>query len=229
MTLNGPVGVYFLPAYLVGSIPTGTIAARLQGKGSLFAPGERSPLKAGEVFEILGIPVGLLVTFLDFLKGLIVVWPLHDWLINTHDQDHWWVVSVGAFLVVFGHCNSAWLGFKGGRGLSTTFGVMMYLLPVPAVLAFLLWGCLAFWGLSTRPGALSAAGAMPLLSLPYVWWFRADKFELLMLVALLSLLTLWEYRAALLGYLGLPKKPSLPPSDSATASEQRPDHPDTSS
>ncbi len=215
MTITGPVGLYFLLAYLLGSIPTGTIAARLQGKGSLFAPGERSPLKSGEVFEILGLGVGLVVTFLDFLKGLVTVWPLHDWLISTHDQDHWWVISVGAFLVVFGHCNSAWLGFKGGRGLSTTFGVMSYLLPVPAVLAFLLWGCLAFWGLSTRPGALSAAGAMPLLSIPYVWWFRADKFELLILVAFLSILTMWEYRTALLAYLGVKGKAAPPPPEAA--------------
>ncbi len=214
---TGSVVTFFVLAYLVGSIPTGTIAARLAGKGSLLVPGERSTLRAREVFEVLGMGLGITVTIIDILKGVAVVWPLRAWLVGPLPTDPglvgplaappWWAVCGGALLVVIGHCNSALLGFRGGRGLATTFGVMLVLLPVPAILAFVLWGGLSFWGLSTRPGALLAAGAMPLLSIPYIWWFHADQLEYLFLVAFLSVWTIWEYRAAMISYF----YPSTPP------------------
>lgn len=211
--------LYFLVSYLVGSIPTGYLAARLRGGESIFAPGEWGPRSAGEVFQILGRPVGILVTFLDILKGIIVVGPLSKVFFGDAPFLAWWLISTAGLLVVMGHCHSIWLGLRGGRGLATSFGVVVYLLPVPALGAALLWGSLSFWGLSTRPGAISAAGVLPLLTIPWVWW-NPERINFVYPVVFLSLWSMFEYRKSLKGYLGWKDSPSESQPEQPSESEK---------
>ncbi|MBF0409492.1 MAG: glycerol-3-phosphate acyltransferase [Candidatus Riflebacteria bacterium] len=194
---------YYLAAYLVGSIPTGYLASKSMKKEEFFKPGERSTRRAGDVFKLLGMKVGLFVTFLDVLKGWFSVSYLINLFIGPEGHDIWWIVSLGGLCVVIGHCHSIWLGLRGGRGLSVSGGVLLALLPVPTILATLVWAALAFWGLSTRPGALSAAGAMPLFSIAWIWYFQSDKLFYLYVVAFLSLWAMFSYRASLKSYLGM--------------------------
>lgn len=213
--------LYFLTAYLLGSIPTGYLASRVMGKPDIFAPGEWGPRPAGEVFQILGTPVGLLVTALDILKGVLVVGPLLNYFNGALPlwQIPWWVISIAGLLVVMGHCHSIWLGFRGGRGLATSFGVVLVLVPVPALGAFVFWACTSFWGLSTRPGALSSAGVLPLLTIPWVWW-NHEKMDLVYPVAFLSLWSMFEYRQSLRNFLGMKEDPKEPEASVPPAPEE---------
>lgn len=193
--------LYFLTAYMVGALPAGYVAARIKCGVDIFKPGEKQTVRIGDVFKILGIPLGLLVTLFDFLKGVLVAGPLVTSFLGEYSCDWRWV-SIGSVLVVIGHVNSAFLGFRGGRGLATIFGVMFVLLPVPAAISCLLWAVLSFWGLSTQPGALSTACAMPLISALWVYFISIERAHYLYVAVFLSLLTLWEHRKRLIGYLG---------------------------
>jgi glycerol-3-phosphate acyltransferase PlsY len=196
-------------SYFVGCIPTGTIFSKIKGKSSLLEPGTRSTKMPGEIFKILGIPTGIIVSLLDTLKGFLVVTFLLKYLLGPSALDSWWTVSLGAMLVVIGHCNSALLGFRGGRGLAPIFGVSLAILPVPAILSCLLGLSLAFWGLSSKPGALSAAGAMPLFSILWVSTLSPNtNINYLYVVAFLSLWTMWEQRDELKNYMGIKTNPA---------------------
>ncbi|EKD84506.1 MAG: hypothetical protein ACD_39C00004G0002 [uncultured bacterium] len=202
---------YFVACFLIGSLPFGEAIARLRTGKSLLRPGTRDTIPPGEVFEILGIPTGILVCILDSLKGVIAVYPVALKLIGHDAYAQWWVVGLGGILTVIGHCNSPFLGFKGGRGLAPTFGVMVTLLYVPALLSLALGLFLAFWGLSSKPGALSAAGAMPLLSIAWVLLIRPQDINYLYIVAFMSTWTMWEHRSELKNYLGIKSQnPSFP-------------------
>lgn len=194
--------IYLIIAYIIGSIPVGTIFAFLCNKQSLFPPNSWSPYKSGEIFKILGFKLALLVTLIDFIKGFITVAIIPNYVLQNIKPDYR-IIGLAGILVVVGHCYSIWLGFRGGRGLATIFGVLFYILPIPAVIIFVLWGILAFWGLSARAGALSAAGAMPIVSLIYIWFFASEKLDLSVIVAIFSVITLWEYRNALYAYMGI--------------------------
>ena len=198
---------YFLACFLIGSLPFGEILARLKTGKSLLQPGSRDTRPPGEVFEILGLPLGILVCVLDCFKGFIAVYPVTVALIGADAYSQWWIVGLGGILTVIGHCNSPLLGFKGGRGLAPTFGVMVTLLPVPAFLSLLLGLFLAFWGLSSKPGALSAAGAMPLLSIAWVFLVKPQDLDYLYIVAFMSSWTMWEHRSELKNYLGIKRPP----------------------
>ncbi len=195
--------LYFFVSYVIGSLPTGYLAALSMGRGSIFNPGERTPKNTGDIFALLGIKMGLFVTFLDLLKGLIVAGPLDTWIIGPHIEHDWTIVSTGGLLAVIGHCNSPWLGFRGGRGVAPSFGVLFMILPGPALISAIIWGCLSFWGLSTSPGAVSAAAAMPVISVPWVMFYQNEKLYYLFPVAFLSLWTLFEHRKNLKAYLGI--------------------------
>ncbi len=203
---------YFLAVYLIGSIPIGDICARLFKHDTVFKPGEWTTKHSGDVFGLLGMKLGIVITILDILKGWLAISPLLQYLAHPSPDSQTWVMCTGGVLVVIGHCHSLFLGFKGGKGLAPTAGVLFTILPVPAFISFLIWAALSFWGLSVRPGAVSAAGAMPLVSIPYIYYIAPEQLMYLYVVAALSICTMWEYRASLLSYMGLgPSSPPPPP------------------
>ncbi len=214
---------YLIACFIIGSLPIGEVLARLKTGKSLILPGSRTTRPPGEMFDTLGITTGIVVCLLDGLKGFVAVYPLALYFLGNDPYSQWWAISLGGFLTVFGHCNSVFLGFRGGRGLSPTFGVMMTLLPLPAIIASLLGLWLAFWGLSSKPGALSAAGAMPLLSIGWVTFIKPADIDYLYVVATMSIWTMWEHRDELLSYMGIKPKNIVPapaPKNSSQASAE---------
>jgi glycerol-3-phosphate acyltransferase PlsY len=194
---------YLLASFLIGALPFGELASRLKTGKSLIKEGTRTTLPPSEVFSLLGIPTGLIICLLDFTKGFLCSYPLAVFFLSPEPYHHWGWISLASLLCVIGHCNSPFLGFKGGRGLAPTSGIMATLLPIPAVLSLLLGFFLAFWGLSSKPGALSAAGAMPLLSIIWVLKIKPQDLFYLYIVAFMALWTFWEHRDELKSYMGI--------------------------
>lgn len=206
------LAIYLLTCFLVGSLPFGEIVSRIKAGKTLIKPGTRTTVSPSEMFDSLGIPLGVLICLADLFKGFLAAYPLAMALLGGDPYSHWGWISLGGSLTVLGHCNSPFLGFKGGRGLAPTFGVMATLLPVPAIIAFIIGSSLAFWGLSSKPGALSAAGAMPLFSILWVLFIKPQDLFYLYIVAFMSLWIFWEYREELKSYMGIKSRVALPPS-----------------
>jgi len=93
--------------------------------------------------------------------------------------------------------------------------VLFTILPVPAFISLLFWAAISFWGLSVRPGAVSAAGVMPIASILYIYFIAPEKLDFLYVVGTLSIFTMWEYRVNLLSYMGLGPKTPLPAANPA--------------
>jgi glycerol-3-phosphate acyltransferase PlsY len=64
---------------------------------------------------------------------------------------------------ILGHVFTPWLRFKGGRGVATSLGVFLGIIPVPTALAFLLWVILLFVSKRVSVGSIGAALAYPFL------------------------------------------------------------------
>ena len=125
--------IYLAACFLIGSIPFGELISRLKTGQSLLLHGTRTTVAPAKLFELLGIPLGIIICLLDFFKGFITSYPLAVWLFGPQPYQYWGWITFGGIFTVIGHCNSPFLGFKGGRGLAPTFGVMATLLPFPAV------------------------------------------------------------------------------------------------
>ena len=126
-------------SYLVGSIPTAYLFARIF-KGIDIRKHGSGNVGATNAIRVLGKTIGICVLIIDVLKGFVVVLFLAD----RFSGYEWFKIAVG-FASVCGHNWPVFLRFKGGKGVATSLGVLLGLalsLPVirPALgLSFLIW------------------------------------------------------------------------------------------
>lgn len=124
----------FIIGYLSGSIPTAYLLLKkvkgidITNEGS----GNVGAMNSFEVSKSKGI--GLLVFFIDFLKGIVPVL-IVLFLFNFNFS----FAAITLIFSIFSHCFNPWIAFKGGRGLATAAGGILILFPV------LLVAWIAFW------------------------------------------------------------------------------------
>ncbi|MEO6787512.1 MAG: glycerol-3-phosphate 1-O-acyltransferase PlsY [Chthoniobacteraceae bacterium] len=124
-------------SYFLGSIPFGLLASKC--KGVDIRKHGSGNIGATNVWRVCGWRYGLPVFVLDVLKGVAAVW-LSRWLAVHFAGDPAWAGIVAAMSCIIGHSFSVWLGFKGGKGVATSLGVFLALMPLPSLIALLLWG-----------------------------------------------------------------------------------------
>lgn len=117
--------------YLVGSIPTAVIVARTAGSPDPRTVGTGNA-GATNVALTQGLGAGALVFVVDFGKGVLAV------LAGTAAGGPW--IAVGAAIgAVLGQVLPLFSGFRGGKGLATTFGSYSALNPAFTAAGVLLW------------------------------------------------------------------------------------------
>lgn len=118
--------------YLLGSIPTGMIVARVYRNVDLTAYGS-GRTGATNVLRTLGRGAASIAFGGDFLKGALAV-ALIKFVIAPENA---WIEMIAAVAAVVGHTYSVFIGFKGGRGVVTGFGASVVAAPV-IVIAFVI-------------------------------------------------------------------------------------------
>ncbi len=127
-----------LGAYLIGSFPSGYIVGRINGV-DLRKAGSGN-IGATNALRVLGKKWGYIVFAADIFKGWLSV-ALAYALVQRFAPDHVAIAGVlaGVF-VVLGHNFPVWLGFKGGKGIATSAGIMIALFPIWVFLcALVVW------------------------------------------------------------------------------------------
>ena len=125
-----------IAAYLLGSIPFGFLAAKC--KGLDIRKHGSGNIGATNVWRVCGWRWGLPVFALDVLKGFAAVW-LAGWIAFWLHVGGEWTVIPAALACVFGHSFPPWLGFAGGKGVATSLGVFLGLMPLPSLIALVIW------------------------------------------------------------------------------------------
>ena len=119
-------------SYLLGSIPFGFIAGRICGidirtKGS-------GNIGATNVLRVLGKKWGYAVFLLDFVKGLLPVLLALAWGRSIGVNPTSAPGALAALCALLGHSFPVWLGFKGGKGIASSAGVIIGLFGIGAFL-----------------------------------------------------------------------------------------------
>ncbi|MEK7415799.1 MAG: glycerol-3-phosphate 1-O-acyltransferase PlsY [Planctomycetota bacterium] len=178
-------------AYLLGSVSFAWIAGRLKGI-DLRAHGSGN-LGATNAGRVLGWHWFVVVFTLDIAKGFAPVY------IACRSEDHWLPIFVAA-AAVLGHVFTCLHGFKGGKAVATSLGVLIGIAPQTAGLIFVIWfsvwliGWLAFrLGKSGAVGPASMIAA--LIVVPIYLWLGTSNAPTLGFLSLLSALVLWRHRS----------------------------------
>lgn len=135
---------FYLATYLLGGIPFGLILAKFfagvnikeSGSGSIGATNVLRVVK--ETNPSLAKKLGAATLALDALKGIIVLLAVKYGF--EANESVLWMVAV---LAVIGHCFSPYLWFEGGKGVATGMGVMAVMLPIPTIIALVVWAMAA--------------------------------------------------------------------------------------
>ena len=143
--------LWMVAAYLVGSIPSAYLIPRLATGIDMRQHGSGN-LGATNVYRVLGWKFAIPVTLFDIAKGAAPVIAARTVL-----PQHWMPLTVG-LAGILGHVFSIFLGFRGGKGVATSAGVLLGLVPKAVGASALVWGIvLAIWGYMSLASMIGTA------------------------------------------------------------------------
>ncbi|MCL5967000.1 MAG: glycerol-3-phosphate 1-O-acyltransferase PlsY [Deltaproteobacteria bacterium] len=146
-------------AYFLGSVPFGILVARLFDRTINLREIGSGNIGATNVARAAGKGAGILTLLLDAGKGIFVMTLAQMLALGRVDL---WLALAGA-AVFLGHVFSIYLHFKGGKGVATALGVVLFLSPVTAFILAVLFGIVVYLTRYVSLGSLCAAAALPVL------------------------------------------------------------------
>ncbi|PLY09587.1 MAG: acyl-phosphate--glycerol-3-phosphate O-acyltransferase [Arcobacter sp.] len=132
--------IFYIFAYLIGSIPFGLLLAKTFAGVNIKEHGSKS-IGATNVLRVvkqtnpsLAKKLGLATVILDAVKGTIILLIAMAYGVS---ESTLWAIAV---LAIIGHCYSIYLGLEGGKGVATGLGVFLVLIPIPTLIGAVVWG-----------------------------------------------------------------------------------------
>lgn len=152
--------VFLLLAYIVGSFPSGLVIGKLFFKVDLRDYGSHN-IGATNAYRVLGAGPGAVILVLDICKGVLGVF-LGSLSAVYFPEYSIYIMIAGGLLAIAGHTCSIFLKFKGGKGVATGLGVIMYLAPWETLIVFLVWAVIVGITRFVSLGSIVAAILVPI-------------------------------------------------------------------
>jgi len=189
-----PIGIFIaLFGYLLGSIPTGLILAKLFAKVDPRKIGSKN-IGATNIFRSTGATLGILTLVGDVLKGTIPtvlamnLVPVDEWGLSCHV----WIALAG-LTPFLGHVFSIFLGFKGGKGVATALGFYLPISTVPVLIE-----CLIFVGIVWKWRYISLGSVICSITIPIlIAFFRDDSQAYFIASVIIAALILYRHQSNL--------------------------------
>jgi glycerol-3-phosphate acyltransferase PlsY len=208
-----------LLAFLCGSIPFGLLIAK--AKGIDIRQHGSGNIGATNVLRVIGKKYGITCLLLDAVKGFLPVAlalnlvqitgrpaqiPLDlpaAWVLQV-DQAHALTAQlvhiVTGLCAILGHNYSPWVGFKGGKGIATSAGVLLALMPVGVLLLIVVWALLFVTTRYVSVASIGAAATLPLVTVLGSWLHGRIKDgtwnkPLFVFSIVVAALAIWKHRA----------------------------------
>ena len=186
-----------LAGYLLGSIPTGYLVARAKGM-DIRTVGSGN-IGATNAFRVLGKPAGVFVLLTDALKGWLAVWVVAVWILNTllpsdsSDAMRTFAAIIAGLFAVFGHNYPCWLNFKGGKGIATSAGVLVALVPWALIIILSVWIILVLTTRYVSIGSIAAAAVLPFAT----WFTTRHDVALTIVTGALGAMAIYKHKGNL--------------------------------
>jgi len=187
--------LYFILAaaggYLLGSIPFGLVLVRAAGLGDIREVGSGN-IGATNVLRTGRKDLALATLLLDAGKAGIALL-LARWiagLVGLAEETQLQMGLIAGAAAFIGHCFPVWLGFKGGKGVATFFGVLFAGIWPIGFIAAITWLAIATIFRYSSLAALAAAAVAPLAALVAQFSWSEIAFTVL-----LTALIFWRHAA----------------------------------
>jgi glycerol-3-phosphate acyltransferase PlsY len=206
--------VMAIAGYLLGSIPTGFLVA--QSRGIDIRTVGSGNIGATNVSRALGKAAGIAVFFADALKGwtAVVLLPLMLFLIFGLSPDRTTCevyAIIGGVSALLGHNYTCWLQFKGGKGVATSAGVLVALVPWALLIILIAWILIFAF---TRYVSLASIAAAAML--PFATLLTGESVIKVLVTAAMAILAIYRHRENIQRLIG-GREPRFTPKPKETA------------
>ncbi len=167
------VALIVLASYLLGAIPSGLLISKSQGI-DIREHGSKN-IGATNVWRTMGRKWGILAFLCDTLKGWLAVtigmglaarWGYHVPVARGHFELHHlendFAGIAAALGCILGHNFPIWLRFKGGKGVATSLGVVIGMMPLVSIIIFAVWGVVLKLSRYVSLASIVAATSLPI-------------------------------------------------------------------
>jgi acyl phosphate:glycerol-3-phosphate acyltransferase len=181
--------------YLLGSCPNGYLVSRARGV-DIREQGSGN-IGATNVLRVLGRKWGYLVFALDALKGFLAVRLAFAvaFALTPHTAQREIIGIAGGLGCILGHTFPVWLGFRGGKGVATSAGVLLGLMPIAVVSVFAVWLVLFQVTRYVSVASIGAAAALPVFVIIYLRLKMLAGASLLPFSILIAGVVIWRHRS----------------------------------
>jgi glycerol-3-phosphate acyltransferase PlsY len=203
-------------AFLIGSIPFGLLIAK--AKGINIREHGSGNIGATNVLRVVGKKYGIACLFLDLLKGLIPTMigislityagshnPMSFGFLSQYAQElprpqAQTMHILTALATILGHNYSPWIGFKGGKGIATSAGALIALMPAGVIILILVWVLLFKTTKYVSVASIGAALSLPVIMILGSWYHGklangTWNVPLFIFSIIIALLATWRHRS----------------------------------
>ncbi len=168
-------------AYLIGSIPFSLIVGKLMAGVDIRKQGSGN-VGATNVLRSLGTQGAILALIADALKGVAAVWA--GLLVGGA-----MLAAVCGVAVVLGHCFSVFLSFKGGKGVATSGGIVLFLMPKVILALLAAFILIVFLSRYVSLGSITVAALLPVLAFTLNY-----DFAYVLMSLVLAFIVIWHHK-----------------------------------
>ena len=151
------VYLFIIISYLIGSIPTGLVLARVTGGEDIRKSGSGN-IGATNVTRLLGKKLGVLTLLGDVLKAVVPMLAAHWFYVKSgaavSPKDMDMAVSLCGGAAFLGHLFPIYLNFRGGKGVATALGVFIVLEPLAVLISLFLFVAVVYFSGFVSVGSL---------------------------------------------------------------------------
>ena len=185
-----------LVAYLIGSVNFSVIISkRIAG----FDVRERASGNAGTTNMLRSVGKGpaALTLILDIAKGLVAI--LIAFLIGkiSDEANAAILVQLAGFFVVLGHTFPVFFGFKGGKGVATSLGVLLFINPLVGLICLVFALAVMAFTRMVSLGSIMAAILFPVLTIFIKDGYIADGYTYIIFGIAMAVLVIFNHRSNL--------------------------------
>ena len=172
-------------AYLLGAIPFGYLLVRWKTGGDIRTSGSGN-IGATNVLRTTGIVAGVVTLILDIAKGYFAVWVADRASLGS---PFW--TSLAALAVMAGHAYPIFLGFKGGKAVSSFIGAFLRLAPLATIAMLVVFVAVVAKTRYISLGSIIAAATFPIA----VWLILQPPVEIELAAFAASIFVIYRHRA----------------------------------
>ena len=180
---------------MLGSLPVGYIVGRVSGVD--IRKSGSGNIGATNVLRVLGKKYGYAVFFFDAFKGFGAVRLCFLLVSRTPSAQGYsdFFALLGAVVCVIGHAFPVWLKFKGGKGVATSAGVIIGLMPLVAIIVFPIWFIVFYSCRYVSVASVCAAISLPVTIALFLRFKITNSVVLFYFTLGMAAVVLWQHRS----------------------------------